>query len=105
MNFHYVNIASKPHEETDEDIDVLTAEQYPYSLIVWNDDVNTFDWVIETLVEVCKHTIEQAEQCALLIHFKGKCSVKNGEYDTLKPMCDTITERGIGATIELTVDS
>lgn len=105
MNFEYVNIGSKPYEERDEDIDVLSAEQYPYSLIVWNDEVNTFDWVIETLVEVCNHTVEQAEQCALLIHFKGKCVVKNGDYDTLKPMCDTITERGIGATIELTVDN
>ncbi|PZX65743.1 ATP-dependent Clp protease adaptor ClpS [Hydrotalea sandarakina] len=71
-------------------------------LIVWNDDVNTFDWVIETLVEVCGHTHEQAEQCALLIHMKGKCAVKNGEYEILQPMCTAILDRGINATIETT---
>lgn len=83
-----------------QDVEVLEAVQSPYSLIVWNDEVNTFDWVIETLVEVCSHTYEQAEQCAFLIHFKGKYAVKHGEYDELKPMCDAITERGIGATVE-----
>ncbi|MBS1626770.1 MAG: ATP-dependent Clp protease adaptor ClpS [Bacteroidetes bacterium] len=70
------------------------------NLVVWNDEVNTFEWVIETLIEVCNHTTEQAEQCTLLIHFKGKCAVKTGDYNTLKPMCDAITERGINATIE-----
>lgn len=89
----------KPFEE--EQSDTLVATEDPYSLIVWNDEVNTFDWVIEALVEICKHTTEQAEQCALLIHFQGKYAVKQGEYDTLKPMCDAITERGIGATIEV----
>jgi ATP-dependent Clp protease adaptor protein ClpS len=86
-----------------QDTDVLTLNQEPYSLIVWNDEVNTFEWVIETLVKVCGHTSEQAEQCAYFIHFKGKYAVKNGDYDDLKPVCDAITERGIGATIEVTV--
>lgn len=85
-----------------EDTDVLTSNDEPYSLIVWNDEVNTFEWVIETLMEVCGHTTEQAEQCAYLIHFKGKYGVKNGDYNELKPFCDAITERGIGATIEVT---
>lgn len=89
----------KPLKE--QDTDTLVSDMSPYSLIVWNDEVNTFDWVIETLIEICKHTPEQAEQCALLIHFQGKYAVKQGEYDTLKPMCDAITERGIGATIEV----
>ncbi len=80
--------------------DVLTDNQYPWHLIVWNDEVNTFAWVIETLIAVCKHTKEQAEQSAYIIHFNGKYAVKNGDYDELKPMCDAITERGIGATIE-----
>ncbi|MEO7265275.1 MAG: ATP-dependent Clp protease adaptor ClpS [Ferruginibacter sp.] len=74
----------------------------PFALIVWNDDVNTFEWVIETLVEVCGHNTEQAEQCAMLIHTQGKYAVKNGSYDVLKPQCDAITERQIGATIEVT---
>jgi ATP-dependent Clp protease adaptor protein ClpS len=83
------------------EVDVLTAYEKPYQIIVWNDEVNTFDWVIETLIEVCGHTEEQAEQCALLIHTQGKYAVKNGSYKELKPKCDAIVERGIGATIEV----
>ena len=83
-------------ESPSADTDTLTTDQY--SLIVWNDEVNTFEWVIETLVEICGHTLEQAEQCAMFIHYKGKYAVKKGDYDTLKPMCNSITERGIGAT-------
>ena len=83
--------------------ETITTSIEPYMLVVWNDEVNTFDWVIETLVEVCHHTQEQAEQCAMLIHFKGKYAVKNGDYDTLKVYCDAITERGINATVEETV--
>lgn len=94
-----MNTDHKTYES--EDLDVLEDVQSPYSLIVCNDDVNTFDWVIETLVEVCHHSYEQAEQCAFFIHFKGKYAVKHGEYDELKPMCDAITERGIGATVEM----
>jgi ATP-dependent Clp protease adaptor protein ClpS len=80
--------------------DLLVDLEHPFHLIVWNDEVNTFEWVIETLMEICKHTYEQAEQCAYIIHYKGKYSVKEGAYDELKPMCDAITERGIGATVE-----
>ncbi len=93
--------AAQPRE--DSDVGVLTQLTPSYSLIVWNDEVNSFDWVIETLMEVCGHDLEQAEQCAMIIHNKGKYAVKNGDYDTLKPMCDAITERGIGATIEMIV--
>jgi ATP-dependent Clp protease adaptor protein ClpS len=84
-----------------EDVDVLTDLEEPCSLIVWNDEVNTFEWVIETLVEVCGHSYEQAEQCSYIIHFRGKYAVKEGSYNELKPFCDAITERGIGATIEV----
>lgn len=80
--------------------DVETGIGEECRLIVWNDEVNTFDWVIETLIEVCNHTREQAEQCALLIHTQGKYAVKEGVFETLKPMCDDITDRGIGATVE-----
>ena len=79
---------------------VLVDVEHPFHLIVWNDDVNTFQWVIETLIEICKHSYEQAEQCAYIIHYKGKYSVKEGTYDELKPMCEAITERGISATVE-----
>lgn len=97
-----LNYKEEFDHELKEDIDVLTETANPYQLIVWNDEVNTFEWVIETLIDVCGHSSEQAEQCAMLIHTQGKYAVKNGDYDDLKPMCDAITERGIGATIEIT---
>lgn len=84
-----------------QETDVLTEAEEPCNLVVWNDEVNTFEWVIETLMEVCGHTTEQAEQCAYIIHYQGKYAVKNGSYDDLKPECDAITDRGIGATIEV----
>jgi ATP-dependent Clp protease adaptor protein ClpS len=88
-------------EEQDFDTDLLTDVESPYSLVVWNDEVNSFDWVIQTLIEVCHHSTEQAEQCAMIIHTQGKYAVKQGSYDELKPLCDAITDRGIGATIEV----
>lgn len=88
----------KPLEELDEDI--LVSTESPYNLVVWNDEVNTFEWVIETLIDVCGHTEEQAEQCAMIIHVQGKYAVKKGDYDTLKPMCNSINDRGINATVE-----
>ena len=94
----------KPSVDTDvlELEEVLTKTTSPYQIIVWNDDVNTFDWVIETLVEVCGHSYEQAEQCAYIIHFSGKYAVKSGTYEDLRPMCDAILDRGINATLEVT---
>jgi ATP-dependent Clp protease adaptor protein ClpS len=94
---------TKTNSQTDNEhaLDVLTDQEDPCNLIVWNDNVNTFEWVIETLIEVCGHSPEQAEQCSYFIHHKGKYAVKNGQYDELKPMCDAITERGIGATVEV----
>jgi ATP-dependent Clp protease adaptor protein ClpS len=87
----------------DEEVEVLdevsvVAEQ-ERELVVFNDDVNTFDHVIETLIKVCKHTPEQAEQCTLIIHFKGKCAVKLGGYEELVPMRDAICDRGISAEV------
>ena len=89
---------------TAEEKETLVLTEKPYQLIVWNDEVNTFECVIETLEDVCGHSHEQAEQCAYIIHFKGKYAVKQGEYEDLKPQCDAITERGIGATIEVMAD-
>ena len=93
--------AYNPKTDFAEDLDLLTETSPNFTLIVWNDEVNTFEWVIETLIEVCNHTQEQAEQCAMLINTKGKYAVKNGSYDNMKPQCDAITERKIGATIEV----
>ncbi|MBL7777407.1 MAG: ATP-dependent Clp protease adaptor ClpS [Chitinophagales bacterium] len=85
---------------TEIEQEVLELTTTPHKLVLHNDDVNTFDWVIETLIKVCKHTQEQAEQCAYIIHYKGKYAVKQGTYETLKQMKDAITERGINATID-----
>ena len=71
-----------------------------HALLVYNDDVNTFDFVIKTLMEVCDHSPEQAEQYTLIIHHNGKCSVKEGGFDFLKPMRNAICERGISAKIQ-----
>ena len=69
-------------------------------IILFNDDVNTFDHVIETLIRVCNHDALQAEQCALLVHYKGKCGVKTGSYDELKPQCSALLDAGLSAEIQ-----
>jgi len=81
--------------------EVLVEEQVGLNneIIVYNDDVNTFDHVIETLIRVCKHTAEQAEQCSIIIHYKGKCTVKTGVLDELKPQCSSLLEAGLSAEI------
>ena len=84
-----------------DELDVLTTTDESCNLIVWNDEVNTFEWVIETLIEVCSHSYEQAEQCSYIIHFHGKYAVKKGSFDDLKPQCEAIIDRGINATIEV----
>jgi ATP-dependent Clp protease adaptor protein ClpS len=83
------------HEEVLEDVKTTELND----LVVFNDDINTFDHVIKTLIKVCKHTKEQAEQCAMIIHYKGKCAVKTGSFKELKPMKEAICEEGIDARI------
>nr|WP_299384618.1 ATP-dependent Clp protease adaptor ClpS [Allomuricauda sp.] len=68
-------------------------------IVLFNDDVNTFDHVIETLIAVCEHTPEQAEQCSLIVHYNGKCTVKTGEYNDLKPRCTRLLQAGLSAEI------
>ena len=85
--------------ETEVEILEKTIETDIKKLVIYNDDVNTFDWVIDTLIEVCRHTSEQAEQCTLIIHYKGKCSVKEGEFEELIFMRNEICRRGISAEI------
>lgn len=98
------HMATYSNTKFKEESDTITETAETYTLIVWNDEVNSFDWVIETLVDICGHTREQAEQCAIIIDSKGKYAVKEGAYEILKPMCDAITDRGIGATIEVIVN-
>lgn len=69
-------------------------------LVLHNDEVNTFEWVIQSLIDICKYSHNQAEQCAMIIHFKGRYAVKEGDEQTLKPMREAFVERGIGATLE-----
>ena len=68
-------------------------------IVLFNDEVNTFDHVIETLVAVCEHTPVQAEQCAIIVHHKGKCTVKTGEYNDLEPRCSSLLQAGLSAEI------
>ena len=89
----------KPLHRKEKAVEVLEEMTEVKDLVVFNDDVNTFEHVIKTLIRVCKHTAEQAEQCTMLIHYKGKCAVKTGLFDELKPMKDGICEAGIDAKI------
>lgn len=86
-------------EKIQEEVDVLTDEQKNNEIVLYNDDVNTFDHVIETLIYACDHTPLQAEQCAWIVHYKGKCTVKTGVYEELEPRCTILLEAGLSAEI------
>lgn len=73
----------------------------PFILLLHNDDFNTFDWVIECLVKICNHELEQATQCAHLVHFTGKCDVKRGDKETIQKMYNKLKSAGLTVTIEL----
>jgi ATP-dependent Clp protease adaptor protein ClpS len=106
-NYLYRINTSEMHQY-DEDIEVLEIEKIDeeigntdlHTLIIHNDEVNTFEWVIQCLIEVCQHTPEQAEQCSLIIHFKGKYGVKTGGKNVLNPMKNSLVERGLSVTLE-----
>ncbi len=84
-------------EEIVEDLSSIKL----WELIVFNDEINTFDHVISTLIDVCQHSPEQAEQCTLIIHYKGKCGVKSGDFEELAGLRNEICRREISAEIEL----
>ena len=81
------------------ELDVVTEDSKLYTITLYNDDFNTFDWVIECLTKYCGHDFIQAEQCATLVHYKGKCIVKSGSIDKLKPICEVLLEKGLSAEI------
>lgn len=85
--------------ETDIEEEILRSEKKLNELVIYNDDFNTFAYVIDTLIRVCGHDPLQAEQCTLMIHYNGKCSVKRGEFKKLRPLCENILERGLTAEI------
>jgi ATP-dependent Clp protease adaptor protein ClpS len=78
-----------------------TTETADFQLVLYNDDHNTFEHVINCLVEYCKHDVYQAEQCAWIVHTKGKCAVKSGEYALLEPLCTALLDKGLSAQIEM----
>ncbi len=86
-------------EKIEEKLLVETKEQNLNEIVLYNDDVNTFDHVIDTLIFACDHTPEQAEQCSLLVHYKGQCTVKTGVYDELEPRCTILLDAGLSAEI------
>ncbi|MDX1271137.1 ATP-dependent Clp protease adaptor ClpS [Bizionia paragorgiae] len=86
-------------EKVLEQIKVEEKEKANNEIVLYNDDVNTFDYVIDTLMYVCDHTPEQAEQCSLLVHYKGQCTVKTGDLKDLEPRCSKLLQAGLSAEI------
>jgi ATP-dependent Clp protease adaptor protein ClpS len=82
--------------------DVLVSEEVAIerNLVLFNDEVNTFDFVIESLIDVCGHEPVQAEQCTILVHYHGKCTVKSGDFDALLPLCTALHDRGLSAEVK-----
>jgi ATP-dependent Clp protease adaptor protein ClpS len=86
-------------EKTSDEVLIKEEVKTQNEIVLYNDEVNTFDHVIETLIHACDHTAEQAEQCSLIVHYKGKCTVKTGLYDDLKPRCSVLLKAGLSAEI------
>lgn len=104
MGLHYnipkdIKDYENPQREYEEEIALLEKEDEVYKIVLWNDDVNTFDDVINALIEICEHTLEQAEQCTILVHYKGKCTVKTGSLEKLKPMHEKLLSRSLTSEI------
>jgi ATP-dependent Clp protease adaptor protein ClpS len=91
--------ATQTKEKESADIELLEVISNTSELLLFNDDVNTFDHVIDCLIRICKHEPEQAEQCAMIVHFKGKCTVKKGDKGELIAMCRALCDEGLSATI------
>lgn len=97
---NYLFYDSKPDTEKQNITENLVSEEELKNIVLYNDDVNTFDFVIDSLIKICNHDVIQAVQCTYLAHYVGKCAVKRGTYDELRPMCEALLERGLTATIE-----
>ena len=90
---------NNPQIDKESELEVLTQLEREHEIILYNDDINTFDHVINSLVAYCKHTFEQAEQCAYIVHYSGKCAVKSGSYEELEPICRKLLEVQLSAEI------
>ena len=86
-------------EQKQEDLSVAELESNQNEIVLYNDEVNTFDHVINTLIYACEHTPQQAEQCSLIVHYKGKCTVKTGSYEELEPRCSMLLDAGLSAEL------
>lgn len=86
--------------ETQEEVAILEELVSEYSIVLYNDDYNTFDHVIDCLVQFCDHEPIQAEQCAWIVHLNGKCAVKSGVYEELEPVCLELLNKGLSAKVE-----
>ena len=97
-----MNMKRREYTENKPDIEDVIDEDKSEGrfLILHNDDVHSFDYVIDSLIEVCEMDATQAEQCTYLVHYKGKCDIKKGSYSILKPYREGLTERGLNATID-----
>ena len=90
-------MATNPEHKEQEQVDVLSSKEY--EIILHNDDVNTFDHVINCLIRYCDHTLEQAEQCAYIVHYRGKCTVKTGSFEDLEPRCTSLLKADLSAEL------
>ncbi|MDP3930118.1 MAG: ATP-dependent Clp protease adaptor ClpS [Bacteroidota bacterium] len=84
----------------EEEVDLLDELSESFQVLLYNDDVNTFDWVIECLISICEHDALQAEQCAMLVHYKGKAVVKKGSLDEMKVICQALCDCELSAVVE-----
>lgn len=98
--FNGIKDYEQPKREYQEDILVMEDTNDHYKLVLWNDDFNTFDFVITSLIDICNHTLEQAEQCTMLVHYKGKCTVKTGSLELIEPMHKALISRGLTSEIQ-----
>ena len=95
-----MGILESPDLLEQEVIEIILKEEATKALVLYDDDFNSFEHVIDSLIKVCDHDLLQAEQCTHLVHYKGKCVVKNGTFKKLKPLCESLLERGLTARIE-----
>lgn len=100
LNLHVKILNMSVQEEVLEELLTDKQETRQNEIVVFNDDVNTFDYVIDMLMNACDHDPLQAEQCTMLIHYKGKCTVKTGDYDDLEPRCSALLQAGLSAEIQ-----
>src|ERR1700743_574325 len=98
MNSKKMGLFNQPDILEQEIVETVVKEENLKSLVLYNDDVNTFEFVTDSLIKVCKHDSIQAEQCTYLVHYTGKCAVKTGTFKKLKPLCEALLDRGLSAT-------